>query len=279
MFEQIINDIEKDIKSKYLEKDITHSFNVYHHSILFELHFKGEHFFRFSSGVASHVASHVHHHATYKNFDKSESSYFGVFQKLTYLEIIKLVFSKSPLDRSIALAAINTYANLSHECKIVENENINAFELLKTFGAKKSVAVIGGFPKVYSLLDHDKDFFNKLFVFELSPDESDSRFLSPEKYQSILPTCDVVLITSTTLINGTLNSFFPYLKKDAFKILTGPSTPLTPILLNYFDALCGSVIVDNETVKLYLSQGASYRQIPKNALKQVAIYSKDKIIK
>ncbi len=60
----------------------------------------------------------------------------------------------------------------------------------------------------------------------------------------ILPKCDVVIITASTLVNKTLPHLLE-LCQDAYTILAGPSCPLCPELLDLgLDRIAGLVVTD-----------------------------------
>ena len=60
----------------------------------------------------------------------------------------------------------------------------------------------------------------------------------------LLPQCDVVIITASTLVNKTLPHLLE-LSKNAYTILAGPSCPLCPELLNFgIHRIAGLVITD-----------------------------------
>ena len=60
----------------------------------------------------------------------------------------------------------------------------------------------------------------------------------------LLPQCDIVIITASTLVNKTLPHLLE-LSKNAYTILAGPSCPLCPALLELgIDRIAGLVITD-----------------------------------
>ena len=60
----------------------------------------------------------------------------------------------------------------------------------------------------------------------------------------LIPQCDIVIMTASTLVNKTLPHLLE-LSKDAYTILAGPSCPLCPELLNFgIDRIAGLVITD-----------------------------------
>ena len=65
----------------------------------------------------------------------------------------------------------------------------------------------------------------------------------------LIPQCDVVIITASTLVNKTLPHLLE-LCKNAYTILAGPSCPLCPGLLELgIDRIAGLVITDREGMK------------------------------
>jgi uncharacterized protein (DUF4213/DUF364 family) len=119
------------------------------------------------------------------------------------------------------------------------------------------VAIIGHFPFSEWLVDE----VGKLSVFErgarLKPGD-----LPAEKMDEILPAAEVVAISATTLINHTLTSIMSLVDPDAFVLMLGPSTPMTPLLFELgFDALCGTWIEDPLPALRAASQGAVLKQI------------------
>ena len=64
----------------------------------------------------------------------------------------------------------------------------------------------------------------------------------------ILPRCDLVIITGSSLINKTLPHLLS-LCEDATTILTGPSVPMCPALLDFgIDRLAGMVVTDRQAM-------------------------------
>jgi len=65
----------------------------------------------------------------------------------------------------------------------------------------------------------------------------------------LLPQCDVVIMTASTLVNKTLPHLLD-LCKNAYTILAGPSCPMCPELLNFgIDRIAGLVITNVEGMK------------------------------
>jgi uncharacterized protein (DUF4213/DUF364 family) len=65
----------------------------------------------------------------------------------------------------------------------------------------------------------------------------------------LIPQCDVVIMTASTLVNKTLPHLLD-LSKHAYTILAGPSCPMCPELLNFgIDRIAGLVITNAEGMK------------------------------
>ena len=66
-----------------------------------------------------------------------------------------------------------------------------------------------------------------------------------------------------------------YLKPGAYKLLLGPSTPLTSILFEFgLDAVSGTFVSDKKVLLSYLMQGASYRQL--KGKKMLTLFKEEK---
>ena len=65
----------------------------------------------------------------------------------------------------------------------------------------------------------------------------------------LIPQCDVVIMTASTLVNKTLPHLLE-LSRNAYTILAGPSCPMCPELLDFgIDRIAGLVITDVEGMK------------------------------
>lgn len=165
----------------------------------------------------------------------------------------KLSLSSKILEASIGVAAINSVLPIDESLCI----NLNAEQEIRSHGEGKRVAVIGHFPFVRSL----PSAVQKLWVFEL-PGRSRPGDFTGNEIETLLPQAQVIAITSTTLINHTLGHILSLTAPNAYKIMLGPSTPLSPILFDYgFDSLSGSIVIDRDRVINCIIQGANFRQV------------------
>lgn len=164
-----------------------------------------------------------------------------------------LLTSTSPPEASVGLAAAN--ALLNHRAAgLVETR---ALDVLCERGAGRRVAMIGRFPFEGALRAH----CDQLWVFERGLNRRREDY-GEESMEQMLPQADVVAVTATTLLNRTLPAVMAGVRRDAFVMMLGPSTPLTPALFDFgFDVLCGTLVEDPETVRRAVEQGAVTSQI------------------
>jgi uncharacterized protein (DUF4213/DUF364 family) len=168
------------------------------------------------------------------------------------LELASLARSDSQLERAIGLATINALLPRDERAWV----ELNAEHVIRERGAGKNVVVVGHFPFVGRLRPH----LGRLSVLELRPWEATD--LPADRAEKVVPQADVVAITGTTLINGTFDSLISLCRPDAFVLMLGPTTPLSPVLWDRgLDAISGTVVDDVDCVLLAVSQGATFHQI------------------
>lgn len=167
--------------------------------------------------------------------------------------LARLSLSSRTLEAAIGLATINSMLPIDESLCI----DTNAESEIRCHGKGKRIAIIGHFPFVKRLEAEAKE----LWTFELPGRDRPGDF-SGNEVKTLLPQAQVVAITSTTLINHSLDSLLDLVSPDAYKMILGPSTPLSPVLFDYgFDALSGAIVVDRDRVLDCISQGANFRQM------------------
>ena len=168
-------------------------------------------------------------------------------------ELAELSLSSHSLEASIGIAAINSMLAID-ESRCVD---LNAEDEILAQGEGKRIAIIGHFPFVKRL----KTKAETLWTFEL-PGRGRPGDFTGNEIETLLPRADVLAITSTTLINHSLGALLGLIGPDTYKMMLGPSTPLSPVLFEYgFDAISGSIVADRDQVMDCISQGANFRQV------------------
>lgn len=174
---------------------------------------------------------------------------FTSLTKSKIKDILPRLNKQSTLEASLALAALNsllTATNYSYK---------KAQDILLEKGKGKNIALVGHFPFVEKF----RPFFKNFWVLELNPKSQD---LPASKAKDILPQADLVAITATTLLNGTLAGLLNLIPPKSLKIMLGPSTPLTASLFSLgFDYLGGAKVKDFNKAKEGVLAGKCFKKL------------------
>ena len=100
-----------------------------------------------------------------------------------------------------------------------------------------------------------------LHIFERRPNDK-SKVLPESAAIEILPECDVVILTATTLLNRTMDQLLDCCRKAREVAVVGPSTPFLPGVFHGrgVTILSGVQIVDAKRVLCVVSEGGGTRQ-------------------
>ena len=149
---------------------------------------------------------------------------------------------------SLAMAAVNA---LLPTPKAVAEQH--GQDLMLRRGTDKNVAVVGHFPFVEKL----RTVCRELWVLEKRPRPGD---VPASQSGEVLPRADVVALTGTTLLNGTLAGLLASCRKDAFIVMVGPTTPFAPSLFDCgIDVLAGCVVPDPEAALAGIRAGSCFK--------------------
>ncbi len=173
---------------------------------------------------------------------------------LTYsaAQLTALARSESLAETSVGFATINALLDVD-EAACVE---VNAADIIAERGAGRNIAIVGHFPFIPRL----RSIAGTLRVLELRPHEDD---LPASMAAEVLPQADVVALTGTSLLNHTFEELIALCRRDAFVVMLGGTTPLSPVLFETgVDAVAGTLLTDPAAALLAVSQGATFPQIP-----------------
>lgn len=141
-------------------------------------------------------------------------------------------------EASISHAAINAFYNTEEKMR-----RLNSFEPYDNYcieGLDFTGAVVGIIGHMSGLAEI-REKAHEVYIIERAPKAGD---YPDSACDYILPRCDIVLITGSSLINKTLPHLLE-LCKNAYTILTGPTVPMCQELLEYgIDRLAGLVVSD-----------------------------------
>lgn len=154
------------------------------------------------------------------------------------------------LQRSLALAAVNAVVEPQAGAEKAKGQ-----EIILRHGRGKHVAVVGHFPFVERM----GESFASFSVLELHPRVGD---LPAEAAAEVLPRADVVAITGTAIINGTLAGLLNQCRRDSFIMVLGPSTPPCAGLFELgIDALAGACVVDSDMACEGVLKGVPFKKL------------------
>lgn len=162
---------------------------------------------------------------------------------LSLKELAQAAKSWNLTEAGFGMAAVNAYYNTPARL-----DSLGAYEPFERYCTNgvdlqgKHIGVVGHLnmpPSVYEQAA-------SLRILERNPRPGD---YPDSACDWLLPQCDVVIITASTLVNKTLPRLLE-LSKNAYTILAGPSCPLCPQLLELgIDRIAGLVITDTEGMK------------------------------
>ena len=136
------------------------------------------------------------------------------------------------------MAAVNAFYNTP--AKLEQLGAYEPFDNYCTDGVdlkNKRIGVIGHLNMPSSVYDQAKE----VLILERNPRPGD---YPDSACDFLLPQCDVVIMTASTLVNKTLPHLLE-LSRNAYTILAGPSCPMCPQLLDFgIDRIAGLVITD-----------------------------------
>ena len=146
-------------------------------------------------------------------------------------------------EAGFGMAAINAYYNTPQRL-----EALNAYEPFDNYCTDgldlrgKHIGVVGHLNMPQSVYDQAAT----VRILERSPRPGD---YPDSACDWLIPQCDVVIITASTLVNKTLPHLLA-LAQNAYTILAGPSCPMCPELLNFgIDRIAGLVITNVDGMK------------------------------
>ena len=173
--------------------------------------------------------------------------------------LARCTLSSDPVEVAVGLATLN--AMLQPDPSLLAN--IDAADWLVTHGRDRKVALVGHFPFIEEL----KPVVAQLWVLELTPQPGEYH---ADEAPQLIPQADVVAITSSTLINHTLEGLLALARPEAKVMLLGPSTPLTPVLFDFgVDLLSGVQVVDIEAALASVAARVNFQKM--EGVKRVTI--------
>lgn len=170
-----------------------------------------------------------------------------IFSKESALGVADLAHSKDVASASIGVAAISSLITFKSKPLKIKGE-----EIIYKLAPQKRVVMVGHFKSA----DRIRKVAGHLDILELKPQEGD---LPAKKGSQIIPEADVLIVTSSTIVNHTLEEILKFKKKRAFVILLGPSAPPSEVYFDYgVDAVCSALFKSPDKMILHLKYGGNF---------------------
>lgn len=183
------------------------------------------------------------------------------------LSILKWLNSDNVIERAVGLAVFNAAnSELVKKQKYLEDE----VTTLINIQPDEHVVMVGFFGPVIPKI---KSIGCKFEIVELNSDRPG--VITPDEGKRALAECDVAIITSTSIINGTCDGLISSLKSPREAVLLGPSTPICPEIFKNtpITHLAGSLAMEPKKIKQIISEGGGTRLL-KHHVKFVSQYCK-----
>ncbi len=172
----------------------------------------------------------------------------GGYAGRTLVELARTAKSWNLTEAGFGLAAVNAFYNTPQRL-----ERLHAYEPFERYCTEgldlrgKHIGVVGHLNMPQQLRQQAAS----LRILERSPRPGD---YPDSACDWLLPQCDVVIMTASTLVNKTLPHLLE-LCENAYTILAGPSCPMCPELLELgLDRIAGLVITDPAGMKQKIVQ-------------------------
>lgn len=134
-------------------------------------------------------------------------------------DLLPLLASRDPIEMAVALATVNALTNTMRDDLLKGNvlDHVDIY-------MEDRVGMVGHFAPMLPRLKRKS---SSVLIFEQIETKKDD--LLPEKEaHSLLPRCQVALITSSSIINHTIDNLLQSARSCREVVLLGASTPLVP---------------------------------------------------
>jgi uncharacterized protein (DUF4213/DUF364 family) len=167
-------------------------------------------------------------------------------------DLLDLLSSPDRIEAGIGLATANALANHAGH-QFLDGDVLANIDLR----GDDRVAMVGHFAP---LVDVITEKAQSLTVFEMI-DRPDGLLRPAEEAKDAIPTCQVVLITATAIINHTIDELLKATGKCREVVVLGASTPLLPevFINNHVTMLSGVLVKNPQEVLRVVSEGGGTR--------------------
>jgi uncharacterized protein (DUF4213/DUF364 family) len=189
-----------------------------------------------------------------KSFDPASLTAEPARKGISALKLAELALSSSLYEASTGMAAINSLI----ECPPERCSELDGLGIVLGMAEGRNISIIGRFPYPPELAG----IARSLKVMENKPAVNEYPF---ERAADFLPDSDIIIISSTTLIDHNFEWMISLCRKGSTRMFLGPGTPMTEVLFDHgLDILSGSLVTDRELLLEKVRGGADFREIRKS---------------
>jgi uncharacterized protein len=171
-------------------------------------------------------------------------------------ELLSWLDSENYLERAIGLATFNAL-NSKVDRSLLHEESISLLKVQAT----DHVAMVGYFAPIIPKI---KETGCQLTIIELDGEKPGVIAAGPG--MKALSVCDVAIVTSTSIINNTIDGLLAALSGTRAAVMLGPSTPVCPeaFVGTGITQFSGAYVVEVEKAKMIVSQGGGTMLLKKS---------------
>ena len=163
--------------------------------------------------------------------------------------LVEKILSDVPLQRSLALAAINALNSDAARNLPEEPDNQILLDHLD-IGPGTRVAMVGAFkPLIHLIRERGGD----LMVHDIGQGIGDKAFF----YEKLSQWAEVLILTSTSLLNNTTEEILSHIRRETRTVMLGPSTPMVGEIFKNLPVnfLAGTVPMEKEATFRVIRHG------------------------
>ena len=178
-------------------------------------------------------------------------------------QLVTFLKERDVISSAVGLATLN--ALLQREIPKEAGEDF--FPLLALQPGEK-VGMVGFFAPVIPIL---RKAGCQVMIFERNLSRGEGLY-PPEEIPKKLPSCPVVILSATTVINHTFKEIAPHFQAAREVVMLGPSTPLLPEILGRYGVtlLAGMRIIKPKWVLRIISEGGGTQRL-KGAARKIVV--------
>ncbi len=188
------------------------------------------------------------------------------FEDQPAIDLLTLIHSSIPLERSMALALINALAKSDLDHLPIDRGNGVLFDCLG-IGDSTKVAMVGFFKPLVAILESKGAEVEVLDDFRAMGNKETF-------YQKLHQWADAALITSTSLLNNSFEEILANVGVGVRAALVGPTTPMVAEAFSdwpMIKALAGTVPLENEPILKSVRHGLGTPYLHKHSKKATLV--------